>query len=409
MRRTLHSVVVLTSLCSAAAFAQDPQPAPSPGYTDTPKLPDGKWRVHDAARPHPPVVAPGAATDSQPAPADAIVLFDGQNLAEWRSNDGEAKWTVADGCMTVNGTGDVRTAREFGDCQLHVEWASPETVQSESQGRGNSGVFFFERYEIQILDSYENVTYADGQAASLYGQHPPMVNVCRKPGQWQTYDIVFRAPKFGTEGGLIAPARATVFHNGVLVHLDRPLWGATAHRSLPSYKAHEAKGPIRLQDHGNPVRFRNLWIRELDLSSTPAVPTPMGSQKAESKTDMDHAIAALMQKAERSDDAITVQHILISFQGAPRMQGVTRSKDEAKVLAENLWNKAQAGADFATLMKAHSNDPGAGEYPMTKATRGTMVKAFGDVGFRLEVGEIGVAPWNATSSPYGWHVIKRVK
>jgi hypothetical protein len=450
MRRTLLSAVVLTSLFTATALAQDSKAAQSPGYTDTPMLPDGKWRVHDSARPHPAVAEPGPASGPVPAPKDALVLFDGTDLQHWKSNDGDAKWSVADGCMTINGTGDLRTVREFGDCQLHVEWASPVEVQGESQGRGNSGVFFFERYEVQILDSYGNVTYADGQAGSLYGQQPPLVNACRKPGEWQTYDIVFRAPTFGPEGGLLTPARVTLFHNGVLAHLDRPLWGATAHRSLPSYKAHESKGPIRLQDHGNPVRFRNLWIRELDLSSTPAAPSTIARAKGKAmggsnegaepskggkvaggaepdggsasarvnpdplgntdgKRDMDSDIAALMQQPELADTNITVQHVLIAFQGAPRISGVTRTKDEAKVLAAKVWARALSGEDFAALMKAHSNDAGGGEYPMTKQGRASMVKGFGDVGFRLKVGEIGVAPWDATASPYGWHIIKRVK
>ena len=402
MSRTFPSFV-LSFLAAAHAAAQN-----SPGYTDTPMLPDGKWRVHDATRPHPTVVDPGPAGEPVPAPKDAIVLFDGSNLTEWKGNDGNAKWTVADGCMTVNGSGDIRTAREFGDCQLHIEWASPAKVESESQGRGNSGVFFYERYEVQVLDSYENVTYADGQAAALYGQQPPMVNACRKPGEWQTYDLVFRAPKFGPEGGLVSPARVTLFHNGVLVHLDRPMWGATAHRALPSYKAHAAKGPIRLQDHGNPIRFRNIWIRDLDLTGAPAVPAPSVVATTPKKS-MDESIAEFMAKPEVLDDSITVQHVLISFQGAPRMTNVTRSRDEAKALAEKVWDKAISGADFKGLMAAHSNDTGPGEYPMTKGTRAQMVKGFGDVGFRLKVGEIGVAPWDANASPFGWHIIKRVK
>lgn len=399
MRDPLLPLLVLASTLTTTS-------AQNPGYTDTPKLPDGKWRVHDAERPAPAVVDPGPAGAPTPAPSDAIVLFDGTNLEAWKGNDGPAKWTVADGCMTVNGTGDVRTVREFGDCQLHLEWASPAEVKDASQGRGNSGVFFFERYEVQVLDSFDNPTYADGQAAALYGQHPPMVNACRKPGEWQSYDIVFRAPRFGPQGGLVSPARVTVIHNGVLVHLDRPLWGATAHRSSPSYQAHEPKGSIRLQDHGNPVRFRNVWIRELDLASTPPVPSDIADA---SKSQMDLAATALMQRPEVADEAITVQHILISFEGAPRMTGVTRSQRDAKAMAEKLYAQLLTGADFAQLMKTHSNDPGPGEYPMTKATRGQMVKSFGDVGFRLKVGEIGVAPHDKQASPFGWHIIKRVK
>ena len=239
--------------------------AQGPGYTDTPVLPNG-WHVHDSNRPRPAAVDPGPAPAAPAkAPADATILFDGQNLDAFRGRDGAAKWQLVDGAMQVNGTGDIETKGEFGDCQLHIEWATPNPTKGDSQGRGNSGVFFFGRYEVQVLDSYENPTYADGQAAALYGQTPPMVNACRKPGEWQTYDIVFRAPRFGADGKVMEPARATVLHNGILVHHDQPLLGHTAHRSLPSYEAHAPKGPIRLQDHGDPVRFRNVWIRPLDF------------------------------------------------------------------------------------------------------------------------------------------------
>ena len=182
---------------SAPLAAQDSQQ--SPGYTDTPKLPSG-WRVHDSARPHPPIVDPGPAPkDPLPVPADATVLFGGDNLDAWQSGKGPAKWKVENGYMEVRG-GGIRTKQAFGDCQLHVEWAAPAEVKGDSQGRGNSGVFFLGRYEIQVLDSYDNVTYADGQAAAMYGQFPPLVNACRKPGEWQTYDIVFRAPRFTDDG-----------------------------------------------------------------------------------------------------------------------------------------------------------------------------------------------------------------
>jgi len=257
------AVTGLLALCSLP-----PQSPQGPGYTDTPKLPDG-FHVHDPARPHPRVVDPGKALDPTPRPADAIPLFDGTNLDAFLGRDGRAGWTVRDGAMEVNGTGDLETREEFGDCQLHVEWATPSPAKGESQGRGNSGIFFLGRYEVQILDSFENVTYADGQAAALYGQTPPLVNACRRPGEWQSYDIVFVAPRFAADGALLAPARTTVFHNGVLVHHDQPFGGATAHRALPRYERHEPRGRIRLQDHGDPVRFRNLWIRRLDAPAPP--------------------------------------------------------------------------------------------------------------------------------------------
>lgn len=253
------------AIAVALCLLQDPQP----GYRDTPRLPNG-WRVHDADRPRPIAVDPGPAGAPVPAPADAIVLFDGKDLAAWRGSNGDAKWAVADGAMQVNGTGDIATRAEFGDCQLHVEWATPSPVKGSSQGRGNSGVFLFGRYELQVLDSFDNATYADGQAAALYGQTPPLVNASRGPGQWQSYDIFFRAPRFGADGSLAQPARITVLHNGVLVHLDQAYLGQTSHRALPAYERHGDKGPIRLQDHGDPVRYRNIWARPLQLEPTPA-------------------------------------------------------------------------------------------------------------------------------------------
>lgn len=244
--------VAFALLLSSFAWLQE-------GYRDTPYLPGGEWRVHDADRPVPPVVTPGVAGAP---PSDALVLFDGTNLDAWAGDGGAARWKLADGAMEVNGTGAIRTKESFGDCQLHLEWSAPTEVVSSSQGRGNSGVFLMGRYEIQILDSYENRSYADGQAAALYGQHPPLVNAMRPPGEWQTYDIVFRAPRFeGDE--LVRPARATVFHNGVVVQDAAPFLGATAHRTVARYAPHEPEGPIQLQDHGNPVRFRNVWVRRL--------------------------------------------------------------------------------------------------------------------------------------------------
>jgi len=222
--------------------------------------------VHDPARPRPAVVTPGtASSEGQPGrpPSDAIVLFDGKDLSKWSSGGGPAKWKVADGVAEVNGTGDVETKEAFGDVQLHLEWAEPAPAQGESQGRGNSGVFFMGRYEVQILDCFENLTYPDGQTASLYGQYPPLVNACRKPGEWQSFDIVFEAPRFDGDK-LVSPARATVFHNGVCVQHAQEILGATQHRAVATYAAHPAKLPIKLQDHGNPVRFRNIWVRPME-------------------------------------------------------------------------------------------------------------------------------------------------
>jgi hypothetical protein len=161
-------------------------------------------------------------------------------------------------------TGSIRTKTGFGDCQLHVEWAAPTLVSGEGQGRGNSGVFLMDTYEVQVLDSYNNVTYADGMAASVYGQYPPLVNACRKPGEWQIYDIIFHRPRYDAGGKLLAPARMTVLHNGVLVHDNVELTGPTAHKARPPYKVHPDKLPLSLQDHGNPVRYRNIWLRPLE-------------------------------------------------------------------------------------------------------------------------------------------------
>ncbi|MDP6520355.1 MAG: DUF1080 domain-containing protein, partial [Planctomycetota bacterium] len=188
---------------------------------------------------------------------------DGEDCAEWKG-----AWQVADGQMQVNGQGSLTTRRSFGDCQLHLEFATPAVTDANDQHRGNSGVFMMGRFEIQILDNYENQTYPDGQCAALYGQCPPLVNACRPPGEWQTYDIVFKAPRFDGET-LVRPASATVFHNGICVHADKPFIGDTTHRAVATYSGTDSTGPIQLQDHGNPVRFRNIWVRELGEYDAP--------------------------------------------------------------------------------------------------------------------------------------------
>jgi hypothetical protein len=231
---------------------------------------DGQWRQHDPNRPLPPIIDAGTpSTADRPgkAPSDAIVLFDGKDLSAWRAADGgPAKWVVKNGNMeAVAGGGPVRTLQAFGDCQLHVEWAAPLPVQGRGQGRGNSGVFLMNNYEVQVLDSYDNVTYADGQTAAIYGQHPPQVNASRPPGQWQTYDIVFWRPHFDEAGKLVKPARVTVFHNGVLVQDNVEIFGPTTWMQRTDYRAHADKLPLSLQDHGNPVLFRNIWVRELPV------------------------------------------------------------------------------------------------------------------------------------------------
>jgi hypothetical protein len=229
---------------------------------------DTKWKVHDPDRPLPPVINPGTASTQESSgrpPSDAIVLFDGKDLSKWAHKDGgAAKWKVENGYVeAVAKTGYIYTRDSFGDCQLHVEFAEPVPPKGEGQGRGNSGVFLMGLYEIQVLDSYENKTYADGHAAAVYGQYPPLVNASRPPGQWQTYEIVFHGPHFDKDGKLLRPARITVFHNGVVAQDNVELSGPTAHGKRPPYEVQPEKLPLALQDHNNPIRFRNIWIREL--------------------------------------------------------------------------------------------------------------------------------------------------
>jgi hypothetical protein len=226
------------------------------------------WPIHDEARPRPAVVEPGTgvppAAPGRP-PSDAIVLFEGKDLSAWQGKDGgPAAWRVEHGYFeVVKGTGNIQTKRAFGDVQLHIEFMEPLPAVGKSQERGNSGVFLMNTYEIQVLDSYENETYADGQAAALYGQYPPLVNACRKPGEWQAYDIVFEAPRFDQQGQVTKRARVTVLHNGVVVQHATEYTGPTTWKARPPYKAHPDRLPLGLQDHGNAVRYRNVWLRAL--------------------------------------------------------------------------------------------------------------------------------------------------
>ena len=251
------------------AVAQQQQSKPGDlGFTDTPILPGMKWHVHDPDRPHPPVVTPGA-TPYAP-PSDAIVLFDGKDLSKWTQMGKGADagklipptWPVKDGYFECAGNGDLFTREKFGDIQLHVEWSEPADVKGTSQGRGNSGILIMSRYEIQVLDAFQNPTYADGQAGAIYGQWPPLANPARPPGQWQAYDIVFEAPGFEGEK-LTRPAYVTVFMNNVLMHNRKEMMGAMVYRKVATYVAHGAEEPLALQDHHNPVHYRNIWIRRL--------------------------------------------------------------------------------------------------------------------------------------------------
>ncbi len=250
------------------------QPSTDLGYTDTPILPGLPYHVHDPARPHPKVVTPGARPGD--APSDAIVLFDGRDLSKWTatapakgggrwvSQGTPAPWKVENGYFeVVPKSGAIATKESFGDVQLHVEWAAPDPPRGKSQDRGNSGIFLMGLFETQVLDSYENPTYADGQAGAIYGQWPPLVNATRKPGEWQAYDIVFEAPKFDGDK-LVKPAYITVFLNGVVLHNRKEEMGPTQHRLLAKYvPGMPSEGPIVLQDHNHPVRYRNIWVRRL--------------------------------------------------------------------------------------------------------------------------------------------------
>jgi hypothetical protein len=255
---------LLLAALAAGAFAQEKDH--TLGYDNTPYLPGGKWRVHDVNRPRPETVTPGVGTAP---PSDAIVLFDGKDFSHWvtmvKGVPAPPKWKLGGGYMeVVPHSGSIQTKEKFGDMQLHLEWATPAKVEFRSQDRGNSGVLLMTRYEIQVLDSYNNPTYADGQAAAIYGQTPPMVNASRPPGEWQTYDIFFEAPRFEGEK-LIKPAYVTVVQNGVLVQNHRELIGTTPHAQLGTYKAHPAEEPLELQNHNTSVRFRNIWVRRLQL------------------------------------------------------------------------------------------------------------------------------------------------
>jgi hypothetical protein len=268
------------SLCSAGALAifgfvglvSYSLAEDRPGYTDTPMLPSGKWHVHDPNRPVPPIVTPGDTfSHGAVAPADAIVLFNGTDLSHWQNDKGgEPQWVIHDDYMECKPkSGYIYTKEKFGDFQLHVEWAEPKKVQGTSQERGNSGVFLQGVFEIQVLDNYNNPTYPDGQCGAIYGQSPPLANACKKPDEWQTYDIIFKAARW-EDHHLVSPAYVTVIQNGVLVQNHQAILGGTGHKILASYKKElPPTGPLALQDHGNPIRYRNVWIRNVPEEEQP--------------------------------------------------------------------------------------------------------------------------------------------
>jgi 3-keto-disaccharide hydrolase len=264
----LSLLTILVSVCATLAPAQQKQMRTSPtGYSDTPVLPGQKWKVHDIDRPRPRMVTPGA-TPGAP-PSDAIVLFNGKDLSKWQTMDKKTKamepaaWTVENGyTYSKGGIGDLVTKEKFGDIQLHLEFQTPTEIDGTSQWRANSGVLLMHRYEIQVLDSWDNPTYADGQAGAIYGQWPPLVNASKKPGEWQTYDILFEAPKFEGQK-LVKPGYATVIHNGVMLHHHKEIIGRMAHRVVGTYEPHGDEEPLALQDHDTRVRFRNIWVRRI--------------------------------------------------------------------------------------------------------------------------------------------------
>lgn len=261
--RVLRSIPAVWSLALSLLAFGLLLPAPAEAQSRNPV----HWPVHDSTRARPPIVDPGPASLPLSPPSDAVVLFDGTSLDAWEHSDGSpASWTVREGKYFVvePGSGAIQTKEEFGDAQLHIEWQVPESNEGEGQGRGNSGVYLMGTYEVQVLDSHNNTTYADGQAAAIYGQYPPLVNATRPQGEWQAYDIIFRRPHFDENGDVVTPARMTVYHNGVLVQDHEELTGPTSWKERPPYEAHASRLPLQLQDHSNRVRFRNVWLRELE-------------------------------------------------------------------------------------------------------------------------------------------------
>jgi hypothetical protein len=250
MTSRLVPVLVLAGIPVAGAFGQAGPPCPQ----------------HSRECPAPRVIEVPPPGPIRIAPSDAIVLFDGEDISPWRSADGgPPRWSLGRGYLeVVPGAGALRTLRSFADVQLHIEWATPTPPDGTGQDRGNSGVFLMGRYEVQVLDSYGNATYADGSAGAVYGQYPPLVDPSRGPGEWQSYDIIFHRPRFDADGRLVTPARFTVLHNGILVQDNVSLTGPTGHQRRPPYEAHADRLPLVLQDHGQRVRYRNIWIRELE-------------------------------------------------------------------------------------------------------------------------------------------------
>ena len=271
---SLTLALLLAAVATAARADDGPKEVASAdgkvvGYKDTPILPWCGFHKHDPDRPLPPEVKPGSPSTQSAvgsAPSDAIVLFDGHDIDRWQPG----KWRIEAGELVVT-EDNLETKQSFGDCQLHIEWSAPNPPQGHQMNRGNSGVYFMKRYEVQVFDSYTEKIYPDGSAAAIYGETPPMVNATRPPGEWQAYDIIFTAPHFA-DGKLTKPATVTMFHNGLLVHFNTEIHGPCTWRQISPYEPHEPQAPLMLQAHGNPVRYRNIWIRPLDLETSRSAP-----------------------------------------------------------------------------------------------------------------------------------------
>ena len=347
-------------------------------------------QVHDTRRDAPAIVSPGPQPGD--APADAIVLFDGTDLSQWEANTPEkgvpTKWRLVNGALeSVKGAGYIRTRQSFGDCQLHVEWATPTEVKGNSQGRGNSGVFLMGLYEVQVLDCYNNFTYPDGQAGSVYGQSPPLVNVSRGPGQWQSYDIIFRQPRF-QNGELVREGYLTLLHNGALVQDHWVLEGPTGHKRRTKLRPHDDKLQLRIQDHGNPVRFRNIWIRELPERSGGGLKGPLTDPVAV-QGKRNEIAAEIRQEANATGDSLEKAQLLmesLAYESRPEIErsvvallseflAPLKNADRATVEAKKrpilalrtsvkyLTGKQIVPADFPplqaleTLVRKHDLDP----------------------------------------------------
>jgi hypothetical protein len=293
----LRIVLVCVSLLSLAAFVL------AADRFGSVVAPTG-WRQHDISRPKPLVVEPAAVGQTGTPPADAIVLFDGRNLDAWQTPEGSpAGWGVKPGYFEVTpGAGPIQTRQKFGDVQLHVEWAAPDPPTGVSQDRGNSGIFLMGQFELQVLDSYRADTYADGQVGALYGQYPPLFNAARPPGQWQTYEIAFRRPRFDASGKLTSPARLTIFLNCILVQDNEELWGQTSWLEPLPYDPSVSRGPIQLQDHGHPVRFRNIWVREIPERAAPTVAQAQRAEPAKLSAEQLDALAGRYEFGPGADD-----------------------------------------------------------------------------------------------------------